>query len=76
MKTTLARCVLVRALLTAGCLCLLAWKHPTRPASVQESECANGRCAGATMCTYRAGESCAFLDPHTCVTYRCKPGVT
>ena len=76
MNTTLARGLLARALLTAGCLCLLAWMHPIRQAQAEESECANGRCAGATACTYRAGESCAFLDPHTCVTYRCKPGVT
>lgn len=74
---TVIRALFLRALLTAGCLCALAWMHPPRSVQAQEQpQCSNGRCDGATLCAYHAGESCAFLDRHTCVTYRCKPGIT
>jgi hypothetical protein len=43
--------------------------HP--PRAEAQSFCANGRCTSATVCQYRAGESCAFMDARTCVTYRC-----
>lgn len=77
MPTTVIRTLFPRAVLTAGCLCALAWMRPIRPAQAQEQPpCVNGRCDGATLCVYHAGESCAFLDQHTCVTYRCRRGVT
>lgn len=66
--------VIARVVLTVCCLAGLAWTFALRPSPVegQLTGCANGRCDGATLCVYRANESCAFLDYRTCVTYRCK----
>jgi hypothetical protein len=62
-----------RTLLTLCCLGGVAWMHALRPTPAEaQVGCSNGRCDGATLCGYRPGESCAFLDSRTCVTYRCK----
>lgn len=63
----------VRTVLSLCCLCAFAVLQPFHPAQAQDPPpCSNGRCEGATLCTFRAGESCAFTDPRTCVTYRCR----
>lgn len=63
-----------RAVLTACCLAAFFLMDTLRPppAKAMAETCSNGRCDGATVCTYRAGESCAFSDPRTCITYRCQ----
>lgn len=73
MSITL-RAVGARVVLTACCVSAFFLGDALRPDSARAmaETCSNGRCDGATLCTFRAGESCAFSDPRTCVTYRCQ----
>lgn len=73
MTIQLDRTRLTRAALTLACIGGFAWSvsAPAPAAATESSPCANGRCEGATLCMYQPGESCAFTDRRTCVTYRC-----